>query len=78
MRALFRPGLDAHQITFAIGESIAHLNRLASLGLVERTRTPGLPDRYERVGWRRSAHPGEEQGVEEATATLLPCAAKAH
>jgi glyoxylase-like metal-dependent hydrolase (beta-lactamase superfamily II) len=50
MRSLFRPGLDAHQATFAIGESIAHLNRLASLGLVERTRAPGQPDSYERVG----------------------------
>lgn len=32
MDLLFRPGLDGHQIGFAMGEAIAHLNHLVTLG----------------------------------------------
>jgi hypothetical protein len=34
---LFRPGLDAFQTALALGETVAHLNRLRNLGQVSRT-----------------------------------------
>lgn len=49
MALLFDRSLDAHQTTFALGEAIAHLNRLVSLGRVERERRQRGPDRYARV-----------------------------
>jgi glyoxylase-like metal-dependent hydrolase (beta-lactamase superfamily II) len=49
MNALFARDLDPHQTTFAIGEAIAHLNRLVGLGLVRRERRERRPDRYVRV-----------------------------
>jgi glyoxylase-like metal-dependent hydrolase (beta-lactamase superfamily II) len=45
---MFRRELDPHQMTFAVGEGIAHLNHLVAKGLVRRERTPGAPDRYTR------------------------------
>jgi glyoxylase-like metal-dependent hydrolase (beta-lactamase superfamily II) len=42
---LFRRQLDAHQMSFAIGEALAHLNHLEAAGSV--VRTPG-PDGVER------------------------------
>jgi len=35
---LFSRALDAHQVTFAMGESIAHLNWLMHRGQVRRQR----------------------------------------
>jgi hypothetical protein len=35
---LFRRSLDTHQTMFAMGESIAHLNRLEHAGRVRRHR----------------------------------------
>lgn len=49
MTALFERALDPHQTTFAIGEALAHLNRLIALGLVRRERRGRRPDRYVRV-----------------------------
>lgn len=49
MATLFERALDPHQTTFAIGEAIAHLNRLVALGLVRRARPGQGPDRYRRV-----------------------------
>jgi glyoxylase-like metal-dependent hydrolase (beta-lactamase superfamily II) len=49
MTALFERALDPHQTTFAIGEAIAHLNRLVALGLVRRARPGQGPDRYVRA-----------------------------
>jgi glyoxylase-like metal-dependent hydrolase (beta-lactamase superfamily II) len=41
--AMFRPGLDRHQLMFAVGEAMAHLHHLMALGQVERTtRDDGL------------------------------------
>ena len=36
----FRCGLDGHQIGFAMGEIIAHLNHLVVLGHVKMIETP--------------------------------------
>ena len=38
---LFTPGLDGHQIGFAMGEAIAHLNHLVALGIHGAGRDPG-------------------------------------
>jgi glyoxylase-like metal-dependent hydrolase (beta-lactamase superfamily II) len=46
---LFTPGLDGHQIGFAMGESIAHLNHLVERGLMELVETK-TQVRYRRVG----------------------------
>lgn len=41
--AMFRPGLDRHQLMFAVGEAMAHLHHLMALGEVMRTtRDDGL------------------------------------
>jgi glyoxylase-like metal-dependent hydrolase (beta-lactamase superfamily II) len=49
---LFKPGLDGHQIGFAMGEAIAHLNHLVARGLMERIE--------DRTGVRyRVVRPGE-------------------
>jgi len=46
---LFTPGLDGHQVGFAMGEAIAHLNHLVLLGHMElvESRTQA---RYRRIG----------------------------
>lgn len=49
-RALFRGRLDSHQVTFAIGEALAHLHRLEGLGDLQRVCRPGEPDRYRQAG----------------------------
>ena len=36
---LFTPGLDGHQIGFAMGEAIAHLNHLVELGHMQLVET---------------------------------------
>jgi glyoxylase-like metal-dependent hydrolase (beta-lactamase superfamily II) len=45
-RVLFPRDLDPHQSTFAVGESLAHLNHLVAGGRLRRDREPGQPDRY--------------------------------
>ena len=45
---LFTPGLDGHQIGFAMGEAIAHLNHLVTLGHMKLVETPDQV-RYRRV-----------------------------
>ena len=37
---MFTPGLDGHQIGFAMGEAIAHLNHLVTLGHMKLIETP--------------------------------------
>jgi hypothetical protein len=49
MRAMFPRSLDPHQSTFALGESVAHLNHLVRAGHLVRREEPGGPDRYLRV-----------------------------
>ena len=39
---LFTPGLDGHQIGFAMGEALAHLNHLVKLGMLQRFQDKGL------------------------------------
>ncbi len=39
---LFRPGLDGHQISFAMGEALAHLNYLVNKGLLRRYVEGGI------------------------------------
>jgi len=51
---LFERALDAHQTTFAIGESLAHLNYLVGQGRLVRERRTRGADRYVRIV-RRSA-----------------------
>jgi glyoxylase-like metal-dependent hydrolase (beta-lactamase superfamily II) len=45
---LFTPGLDGHQIGFAMGEAVAHLNHLVTLGHMELIETP-TQVRYRRI-----------------------------
>jgi glyoxylase-like metal-dependent hydrolase (beta-lactamase superfamily II) len=45
---LFTPGLDGHQIGFAMGEAIAHLNHLVTLGHIELVETK-TQARYRRI-----------------------------
>jgi glyoxylase-like metal-dependent hydrolase (beta-lactamase superfamily II) len=45
---LFTPGLDGHQIGFAMGEAIAHLNHLVTLGHMRMTETKAQV-RYRRI-----------------------------
>jgi glyoxylase-like metal-dependent hydrolase (beta-lactamase superfamily II) len=49
---LFTPGLDGHQIGFAMGETIAHLNHLVTLGHMRMIETEA------RVHYRRISPPG--------------------
>jgi len=44
---LFPRALDLHQLGFALGETLAHLNRLVASGQVRRTTDPDGVDRYE-------------------------------
>jgi len=45
-QVLFTRGLDPHQTTFAVGESLAHLHHLVAGGRLRRDRVPGEPDRW--------------------------------
>ncbi len=45
---MFTPGLDGHQIGFAMGEAIAHLNHLVTLGHMQMVETPAQV-RYRRI-----------------------------
>ncbi len=47
---LFSGGLDGHQIGFAMGEVIAHLNYLVDMGWLTRTVTADGHMRYAKVG----------------------------
>jgi glyoxylase-like metal-dependent hydrolase (beta-lactamase superfamily II) len=49
MRTMFRRPLDPHQTTFAVGESVAHLNHLVHAGHLARHEVPGGADRFARV-----------------------------
>lgn len=40
MEALFQRALDGHQVNFAVGEAVAHLNRLHAMGEVKRHIEP--------------------------------------
>jgi glyoxylase-like metal-dependent hydrolase (beta-lactamase superfamily II) len=46
---MFTPGLDGHQIGFAMGEAVAHLNHLVTLGHMKMIETPDAV-RYRRIG----------------------------
>jgi glyoxylase-like metal-dependent hydrolase (beta-lactamase superfamily II) len=46
---MFTPGLDGQQIGFAMGEAIAHLNHLVTLGHMQMIETP-TQIRYRRIG----------------------------
>ena len=45
---MFTPGLDGHQIGFAMGEAIAHLNHLVALGHLQMVETK-TQVRYRRI-----------------------------
>jgi glyoxylase-like metal-dependent hydrolase (beta-lactamase superfamily II) len=45
---MFTPGLDGHQIGFAMGEAVAHLNHLVTLGHMQMIET-GTEVRYRRI-----------------------------
>ena len=45
---LFTPGLDGHQVGFAMGETIAHLNHLVALGHMRMIETDAQI-RYRRI-----------------------------
>lgn len=44
--AMFRPGLDRHQLMFAVGEAMAHLHHLMASGEVRRTERDDDVKRY--------------------------------
>jgi glyoxylase-like metal-dependent hydrolase (beta-lactamase superfamily II) len=46
LSAIFPRVLDRHQVHFAIGETLAHLNYLIAAGAVERVEKPTGPDLY--------------------------------
>jgi len=46
---LFRRELDTHQVMFAMGEAIAHLNHLEQQGALRLTQAPQGPIRYART-----------------------------
>jgi len=46
---LFRRQLDTHQLSFAIGEALAHLNYLEAAGSVTRERTPDGVERFRKA-----------------------------
>ena len=46
---LFRRDLDTHQLSFAIGEVLAHLNYLEAAGSVTRTRDSDGIERYRKT-----------------------------
>jgi len=57
---LFTPGLDGHQVGFAMGEAIAHLNHLVTLGHMRMIETKAQV-RYRRVSAKEQrVEPGFE------------------
>ena len=54
---MFTPGLDGHQIGFAMGEAIAHLNHLVTLGHMQLIETPdaGALPAHQRRATRASS-----------------------
>jgi glyoxylase-like metal-dependent hydrolase (beta-lactamase superfamily II) len=46
---LFRRQLDTHQLSFAIGEALAHLNHLESAGAAARLTGPDAVDRFRKA-----------------------------
>jgi glyoxylase-like metal-dependent hydrolase (beta-lactamase superfamily II) len=49
LSVIFPRALDDHQVHFAIGETLAHLNYLMATGEVERSRTSTGPDLYRAI-----------------------------
>jgi glyoxylase-like metal-dependent hydrolase (beta-lactamase superfamily II) len=49
LKAMFKREFDPHQLAFALGETLAHLNYLISTELVTRIETRQGVDRYEAV-----------------------------
>ena len=47
MAAMFKRTLDPHQMSFALGETLAHLNYLMSTGAIVREETATGADRYQ-------------------------------
>jgi glyoxylase-like metal-dependent hydrolase (beta-lactamase superfamily II) len=47
---LFQRALDGHQMGFAMGEAIAHLNHLVTLGRMEPLRDPSGVIRFRKRG----------------------------
>ncbi len=62
MEALFKRALDGHQVNFAVGEAVAHLNRLHAMGEVERHI-----DGSGQIGYSLNA-PGAGLGIKLETA----------
>ena len=50
MPALFRRELDDHQLFFAIGEALAHVNHLWRIGTLARETDAGGVWRFTRAG----------------------------
>jgi glyoxylase-like metal-dependent hydrolase (beta-lactamase superfamily II) len=46
---MFKPGLDAHQLTFALGEALAHLHRLWFQGVLQRRKNADGVVRFVRI-----------------------------
>ncbi len=49
MQAMFRRDFDPHQLAFALGETLAHLNYLIVNGDIVREETPAGVDRYRAI-----------------------------
>jgi len=49
LQTLFARELDAHQLMFAMGEAIAHLNHLWQRGALRRIEESAAPLRYQIV-----------------------------
>jgi hypothetical protein len=50
LELLFQRALDGHQMGFAMGEAIAHLNYLVEQGRMERVRDPSGITRFRKRG----------------------------
>ena len=61
--ALFRRQLDAHQMGFAFGETVAHVNRLVRDGTLVREAGPDGVVRVRAAGGRDRAPGGQEAAV---------------
>ena len=55
LRSLFRRKLDAHQVFFAIGESLAHLHYLMGQGTIVRRPGPDGAHRFQATAEARAA-----------------------
>ena len=60
---LFTPGLDGHQIGFAMGEAIAHLNHLVTLGHMQMIETPERRSATVASARRRRVEPDSKPAV---------------